>query len=226
MLFEHKLNSFNSLEISPSASASLRLKSLPLPELHRTQFEKLRRSRHSCFVTLRLLFRSSPFHRPESSRGQSAGAAAAAPPALPGTRIHGPSTTSSLPAALPVPAAADSGGYILPSRGVVAAMSPSPKVAGEDTGATGSVRSAPTKNRPSRSRPSSPRCALICRVELIFADSMTREMPFRYRGPRTARPAGYWCHLARPGHSRESGNPLRKPLEMCCRRSGFPLSRE
>jgi len=27
--------------------------------------------------------------------------------------------------------------------------------------------------------------------------------------------------FARPGHSRESGNPLRKPLGMCCRRTGF-----
>jgi hypothetical protein len=29
-----------------------------------------------------------------------------------------------------------------------------------------------------------------------------------------------WCHLER-SHSRESGNLLRKPLEMCCRRTGF-----
>jgi hypothetical protein len=28
------------------------------------------------------------------------------------------------------------------------------------------------------------------------------------------------------GHSRESGNLLRKPLEVWCRRTGFPLSRE
>ena len=62
----------------------------------------------SCFVTLRLLFRSSPFHRPESLRGQSASAAGAAPRGVQGTRIHGRSTTSNLPAALPVPAAADS----------------------------------------------------------------------------------------------------------------------
>jgi hypothetical protein len=60
----------------------------------------------SGFVTLRPLFRSSRSHRRESSRGQSARAAGAAPPARPGTRIHGRSTTSNLPAALPVPGGA------------------------------------------------------------------------------------------------------------------------
>jgi hypothetical protein len=39
----------------------------------------LKQVAQSCFVTLRLLFRSSPFHRPESSRGQSATAADVAP---------------------------------------------------------------------------------------------------------------------------------------------------
>ena len=42
---------------------------------------------------------------------------------------------------------------------------------------------------------------------------------------------GQWCHLRdggapRHSHSRESGNPLRKPWEMRCSRTGFPLSRE
>ena len=32
--------------------------------------------------------------------------------------------------------------------------------------------------------------------------------------------------FARPSHPRESWNPLRKPLKMCCPRTGFPLSRE
>ena len=32
--------------------------------------------------------------------------------------------------------------------------------------------------------------------------------------------------FARSSHSRESGNLLRKSLERCCRRAGFPLSRE
>ena len=57
----------------------------------------------------RLLFRSSSFCRPEFSRGQSATAAGAAPPGVPGTRIHGRSTTSKVPAALPVPAGATRG---------------------------------------------------------------------------------------------------------------------
>jgi hypothetical protein len=62
----------------------------------------------SCSVPLRLLFRSSPSHRPEFSRGQSATAAGTAPPALRGTRIHGRPTISNLPAALPVPGGAAS----------------------------------------------------------------------------------------------------------------------
>ena len=62
----------------------------------------------SCSVTLRLLFRSSPFYRLESSRGRPATAAGAAPPGVPGTRSRGRSTTSNLPAALPVPGAAAS----------------------------------------------------------------------------------------------------------------------
>ena len=66
---------------------------------------------------------------------------------------------SNLPAPLPVPAAPDSNECIPPSRVVVAAMFPSPKVAGEDTGATGNVPSAPSKNRHCHSRPSSPRAA-------------------------------------------------------------------
>ena len=75
-----------------------------------------------------------------------------------------------LPAALTVPTAADSSGYILPSRGVVAAMSPLPKPAGEDTGPTGTVRSARPKNPPGHSRPGSRRCALICRVDPLALD--------------------------------------------------------
>ncbi len=37
------------------------------------------------------------------------------------------------------------------------------------------------------------------------------------------RRSGCW---RRGSHSRESGNLLGKPLEVCCRRTGFPLSRE
>ncbi len=62
-----------------------------------------------------------------------------------------------------------------------------------------------------------------------------RDSKTKPRGPYTAKARAYifwdWCHLRDtlyPGysHSREGGNPLRKPLEIRRRRTGFPPSRE
>jgi hypothetical protein len=66
----------------------------------------------------------------------------------------------------------------------------------------------------------------------LVSFSATSSHGFR-QGPHSAAATrlGCWCHFRDTGaprcsHSRESGNLLRQPLEMRCRRTGFPLSRE
>jgi len=104
-----------------SGPAQLVYRGLPLDEMEHLLPQQIAQS---SFVTLLLLFRSSPSHRPESSRAQSATAAGAVPPPLPGTRIHGRPTPSNLPAILPVAAAADPNECIRPSPDI-----PSPSAA-------------------------------------------------------------------------------------------------
>jgi hypothetical protein len=70
---------------------------------------------------------------------------------------------------------------------------------------------------------------------LLTADCLLNLKGLRVGGTlgpyRSLRQDGHWSHLHHMGarsrsHSRESGNPLGKPSEMRCRRTGFPLSRE
>jgi len=94
-----------SAEQPPRRTLGWRTATVILPEV--TAFFLREQAAHGCFVTLGLFFRSSPFHRPEFSRGQSATAADTAHLALLGTGIHERSITSNVPAALAAPATAD-----------------------------------------------------------------------------------------------------------------------
>ena len=122
-----------------------------------------------CFVTLRLLFKPSHFHPPESSPRQFATQRSPWYLQPPWREYSWALDHLQLPPASPDFASRVSDGRIRLSRDI-------PSL---DLGAR-------SKNRPCHSRPTPLRCVLICRVELTLIDPIRSETLFGYRGATMA----------------------------------------